>query len=392
VTAVCQVQRPRVLHVIQSLAVGGMEQRLLGLIEHSTDRFEHRICCIRDPRTDAPRFEAAGAQTMFVGKSAGRDRGVLWRIARVCRSLRPQIVHTRNWGSIEGVLAARLARVPVVIHGEHGRDHATYSTQDRRRDQLRRLLFPLIDRIVVVSKPLERWLLDEMGVVAHKAAFIPNGVDTERFRPNAERDRLRQERGYGPHEMLIGAVGRIQSVKNYPALIAAFEQVLRSHPEVRLVIVGDGPERAALDDDIRRRRLSRTARLAGHQEDVHDWLAAMDLFVHPSLMEGTSNAILEAMSVGVPVVATSVGGNPEVVQNGITGRLVNAADVAALVEAILLYVHTPALRHDHGRAGRASVMKRYPLARMVRAYQALYDEALDHRRSRIAAPVKDATL
>ena len=377
-----EAPRPRVLHVMDSLAVGGMEQTLLGLVERTRDRFEHHICCLRDLGARPQRFEAAGAAITFIGKRPGQNWGMPLRIARVCRGLRPHIVHTRNWGAIDGALAARLARVPVVIHGEHGRDTGAYAARERRCDRVRRLLFPFLDRIVVVSKHLERWLREEIGVQAHKAALILNGVDTDGFRPGADRDRLRREHGYEPSQVVIGAVGRLHAVKDFPTLIAAFETVLRRQPEARLVIVGDGPERESLSDEIRRRRLPHAARLAGHQDDVRDWLAAMDLFVHPSLMEGTSNAILEAMGVGLPVVATRVGGTPEVVQGGVTGCLVDAGDVTALAEAISSYVQTPAMREDHGRAGRERVMEHYPLARMVRAYGALYDGELLRRRVR----------
>ncbi len=373
--------RPRVLHVMDSLAVGGMERALLGLVERTRDRFDHSICCIRDLGARKDRFEAAGAAITFVGKTEGQDWGVPWRIARVCRALRPHIVHTRNWGAIEGALAARLTRVPAVIHGEHGRDAAEGSAHERRRDRVRRLLFPFVDRIVVVSKHLERWLLEEIGVQTHKAALIPNGVDTDRFRPGADRDRLRHERGYEPAEVLIGAVGRLHAVKDYPTLIAAFETLLRRRPEARLVIVGDGPERASLGDEIRRRRLQHAARLAGHREDVRDWLAAMDVFVQPSLTEGTSNALLEAMAVGLPVVATQVGGNPEVVVDGVTGRLVPVHDTAALAAAMEFYGLNEDTRGRHGAAGRDRVARQFSMDDMIARYTAVYHDTLARRRS-----------
>jgi hypothetical protein len=167
--------RPRVLHVMDNLGTGGMELALLRLVERTRDRFDHSICCIRDLGACAPRFDAAGAALTFIGKLEGHDWRVPWHVARVCRRLRPHIVHTRNWGAIEGIFAARLARVPQVIHGEHGRDGAEGSASDRRRDRVRRLLFPLADRIVVVSHHLERWLLEDIAVPTRKAARILTG-------------------------------------------------------------------------------------------------------------------------------------------------------------------------------------------------------------------------
>ncbi len=374
--------RPRVLHVLDSLAVGGLELALLGLIERTGDRFEHSVCCIRDLGALMDRFANAGAGITLVGKRVGRDRSVPWRIARLCRALRPHIVHTRNWATIDGVVAARLARVPVVIHGEHGRDDAEDAAPSRRQVRICRLLFRFVNRIVVVSKRLQRWLVEELAVRPRKVVFIPNGVDTERFRPSAHRDRLRRTRGYEPAHVLIGALGRLQAIKDYATLIAAFETVLRRQPEARLVIVGDGPERASLADEVDRRRLRHAVRLAGHQDDVEEWLAAMDLFVHPSLMEGTSNALLEAMAVGLPVVAGQVGGNPEIVVDGVTGRLVPIRDPAALAAAMRFYSVDVDARRQHGATGRARVAQGYSMDAMVAGYTAVYQQALARRSSR----------
>lgn len=370
--------RPRVLHVMDTLAVGGVELTLLRLIERTRDRFEHSVCCIRDLGIYADRFESAGARLVLVGKVPRHDWGVPWRIAKVCRAVRPHIVHTRNWGTIEGAVAARLTRVPVVIHGEHGGD-AYNAARPPRRDRFRRLLFPFLDCVVAVSGQLERWLLDDLGVPPHKAVLVPNGVDTDSFRPCTDRERLRCERGYVPTHLLIGAVGRLDAVKDYPTLIAAFEMALRRQPAARLVIVGDGPERDSLVREISRRNLQDAVRLAGHQDDVREWLAAMDLFVQASLMEGTSNALLEAMAVGVPVIATRVGGNPEVVVDGVSGRLVPPGDPPALAAAMEASICDGAGRSQHGAAGRERVARAYSMTSMIDAYTKLYDDALTAR-------------
>jgi len=377
--------RPRVLHVVDTLAAGGVELTLLRLIERTGERFDHFVCCIRDRGTCVERFEAAGARLAFVGKLPRHDWGVPWRIAKVCRAVRPHIVHTRNWGTIEGAVAARLSRVPVVIHGEHGGD-AYNAARPARRDRFRRLVFPFLDRVVVVSRQLERWLLDDLGVSPRQTVLIPNGVDADHFRPRADRDRLRRARGYEPTQVLIGAVGRLRAVKDYPGLLAAFETVRRRQAAARLVIVGDGPEHARLNAEINRRNLRDAVRLAGHQDNVSEWLAAMDLFVQASLMEGTSNALLEAMAVGLPAIATRVGGNPEVVIDGVTGRLVPLDDTAALAAAVEFYIREEAVRRQHGAAGRERVARMYAVASMIDAYTRLYADTLAARRGTVPRP------
>jgi sugar transferase (PEP-CTERM/EpsH1 system associated) len=381
--------RPRVLHVMDSLVEHGMELALLRLIQRTHHEFAHFICCVRELGARPHRFAAAGAEVTFIGKSVGQDWRVPWHIGRLCRTLRPDIVHTRNWGTIEGTLTARLARVPVVIHGEHGRETPGGSASDRRRDRMRRLAFRFVDRIVVVSSHLERWARDEIGIRPQRTVLIRNGVDTSRFQPPADRERLRRTRGYGPEDIVIGAVGRLCPVKDHATLIAAFERVLRREPAARLLLVGEGPERRRLEEEIGRRGLQAAARLAGHQRDVAEWLGAMDVFVQPSLMEGTSNAVLEAMAVGLPVVATRVGGNPEAVVDGLTGRLAPLRDAAALATAIEGYAHGPAARRQHGAAGRARVARHYALDDMIAAYTFMYRETLARRSARlVGAPCR----
>jgi sugar transferase (PEP-CTERM/EpsH1 system associated) len=293
--------------------------------------------------------------------------------------MRPHIIHTRNWGAIEGAIAARLCRVPVVIHGEHGRDLAEGAKLPRRRHLVRRMLFPFLDQIVVVSQDLQRWVIDELHVQPRKVTWIPNGVDTERFQPRADRERLRHDRGYAPTQMLIGAVGRLHPVKNYPILIEAFDRLLHRHPSARLVIIGDGPTREALGTEIRRRNLQHAVQLTGHRDDVPEWLAAMDLFVQASLMEGTSNALLEAMAVGLPVIATAVGGNPEVVVDGVTGRLLSVHDAPALTAAMEFYCLDEEARRQHGGAGRDRTARCYSMQDMIARYVGIYHDTLARR-------------
>lgn len=368
----------RVLHVLDSLARGGTELVSATLIERTAAEFEHAICSLSGS-APPPNGVPARVPTAFLAKRRGHDWGLALRVARLCRRWRPQVVHARNWGTMDAIIGARLARVPVVIHSEHGRDVDDLDGLRRARLRVRRLLSPLVDTHVTVSRHLQRWLLEHVGVRPEKVRVVPNGVDTERFQPPADRDELRRRQGYAPAVLVFGAVGRLTAVKDYRSLLAAFDQLARQQPHCRLLIVGDGPERADLEAELRRRGLSERVHLAGFHADVVPWLGMMDVFVQSSLIEGMSNALLEAMAVGLPVVATAVGGTPEIVEPDATGLLVPPAAPAALHDALLVYAADPAMRAAHAAAGRARAATHFPLDHTIAGYSAVYRAALARR-------------
>jgi sugar transferase (PEP-CTERM/EpsH1 system associated) len=369
----------RILHVVDSLASGGTELASAALIQRTEGTFHHAVCSLRG---SGPAANGVGGLTVpitFLGKRSGHDWSLALRIARLCRSFRPQVVHARNWGTMDAVIGARLAGVPVVIQSEHGRDLGDLDGLHRRRIRVRRLLAPFIDLHVVVSVHLQRWLLERVRVRPDKVRIVRNGVDATRFQPLLQRDRLRDQYGYGPSDVVFGAVGRLTPVKDYGALLEAFHVVSTCHPHGRLIVVGDGPQRPVLEEQVRRRGLADHVRLVGHRDDVTQCLGIMDVFVHPSLMEGMSNAVLEAMAVALPVVATAVGGTPEIVEHGRTGLLVPPATPSALCDAMRSYGASESTRMAHGAAGRERVETHYPLTKMIAGYTDVYREALARR-------------
>lgn len=370
----------RVLHVVDALGVGGTELCTANVIERTLERFAHAVCCVRDGGVIAERLEAQGVPVTVLHKRTGNDWTVPLRIARLCRQIAPDIVHSRNWGSIDAIIGARLAGVPVVIHSEHGRDAGDPNGTNRRRNRARRLLSVLVDRMAAVSDQLGRWLVEEVGIRETKVSVLKNGVDAEKFERCNDRAALRERHGYAPEDIVVGTVGRLAAVKNQAALLEALGELLPVHGNIRVAIVGDGPERPALVQQIRSRGLDRTAALLGNRDDVSDLLSMFDVFVLSSIGEGLCNTILEAMAVGLPVVATAVGGNPELVEDGVTGLLVPAADAGALARAVERYAIDEQLRRDHGTAGRRRVLQQFTLDRMVERYVALYESELKRKR------------
>ena len=342
------------------------------LINHATPAIEHVIVCLTRSgdsqkllNRDVPIFE--------MHKPPGNSIKFIWDLARLLRRLKPGIVHCRNWGGADGIIAARLAGINTVIQGEHGWDIGDQDGYNRKRLIIRRLLSRLVRRYSCVSTHMQHWLLDTVGI-KKPISHIYNGIDTNVFTPQKGDEPLRQALGIKRSDLVVGTVGRLDPIKNHPLLVDAFKTVSRRFPAARLMIVGDGPEMQHLQR-IAGDRIS----LPGKRDDVPDLMRLFDVYALTSYNEGISNTILEAMACGKPVIATDVGGNPELVQEGITGRLVASGDKKALCKAIAFYFENEEMRLRHGAAARRFVLDRFSIQSMVANYEALYLQAANHR-------------
>jgi sugar transferase (PEP-CTERM/EpsH1 system associated) len=293
------------------------------------------------------------------------------RLGILLRRLRPDVVHSRNWSAFDAVPAARLARVRAIVHGEHGREASDPQGRNPRRNRLRRLAAPLIDRFVAVSDDLRRWLVTVVGVPEPRVVTIHNGVDTVRFTDDG-RDDARRALALPLDAPVVGTVGRLDPVKDQMSLLDAVARLGDCRPAPVLVVVGDGPCRRSLEERARTADLAGRVRFLGERADVPRLLRGFDVFVLPSIAEGISNTILEAMASGLPVIATQTGGNPELVAHGVTGALVPVGDPVAIAHIIRDYLADPHLRGLHGKAGRKRVVEEFRLERMAEQYGELY--------------------
>jgi sugar transferase (PEP-CTERM/EpsH1 system associated) len=279
------------------------------------------------------------------------------------------------------MVPAWAAGVPVRIHGEHGRDVTDLDLASRKYRLVRRAYRPFVHHFVALSHDIESYLRDGVGVPPSRITHIFNGVDTERFRPSpAGRTPIPGCPFRGTGLFIVGTVGRMEAVKDQANLAHAFVTALslvpRARERLRLVMVGDGPQRAEAQRILDDAGAGDLAWLPGERPDVPDVLRGLDCFALPSLAEGISNTILEAMASALPVVATRVGGNADLLVEGMTGRLVPRANSAALAEAILGYSADPVAARRHGKAGRQHVEQQFSLDRMVRQYERLYLDLL----------------
>lgn len=370
-----------IAHVIHRLQVGGLENGLVNLINRLPhDQFKHIIVCLTD-YTDFRERVAVDHEIYALHKRPGQDLGMYRRLWKLFRNLRPDIVHTRNLATLEAQAPALLAGVPVRIHGEHGRDVHDLDNTSRKYRWLRKAFRPVVQQYIALSRELEQYLATDIGVPARKLTVICNGVDVARFHPADHRAQpeellpgpLRKER------IIIGTVGRMEPVKDPLNLARAIVVLLRDRPDLRnrigLMMIGDGSLRPKVQDLLDEAGLSELSWLPGAREDVPDLMQRMDLFVLPSLAEGISNTLLEAMASGLPVVATDVGGNGELVISGETGTLVERASDLALARAIEHYVTDEPMREKHGARARERAVQEFSIDAMVDRYADVYESA-----------------
>ncbi len=374
--------RPLVAHVVNSLATGGLENGVVNLVNTADPPLRHAVICMTFEGAFRDRLKP-NVEVFAIGKRPGRDVRAFARLVGLLRRLQPAVVHSRNWVTFDAIPAARIARVPVVVHGEHGRDITDPNGENPRRKRLRRALSPLVDRFVAVSRDLQRWLVDDVRLPAGKVITIHNGVDLARF-GRLGRPEARMLLELPAKSFVVGTVGRLDPVKDQAGLVRAFAALRPSRRDVMLVIVGDGPCRGDLANLITALGVQDRVLLLGERRDIPIVLAAIDLFVLPSIAEGTSNTILEAMASGLPVAATRVGGNPELVEDGVTGTLVPHRDPVALAAAIQMYLDDAHLHALHAKASRERAVERFDLRQMAEAYINLYMVLLDSRRSKSA--------
>ena len=372
-----------VVHVIHRLVMGGLENGLLNLINRMPpERYRHVIVCLKDATEFSQRIQREDVRIICLNRKDGQDFGMFVKLFRILRELRPDIVHTRNIATLECQLPAWLAGVRHRIHGEHGWDAYDPGGTNQKLQWLRRAFRPLVQRYIALSSQLNDYLLDKIGVPAVKIRQICNGVDTAIFQP-AHGDKLGIPGCPFPRPgpwVLVGTVGRMHGVKDQMNLVRAFLHLLEVRPDLkdtaRLVLVGEGPLRQEAASVLREAGILDLAWLPGERNDVPDILRGLDVFVLPSQAEGISNAILEAMATGLPVVATAVGGNPDLVVDGATGRLVEAGNPKAMANVLAEYLDNPGQIRRHGEEGLRRVLDQFSLDRMVCQYMAVYDECL----------------
>ena len=365
----------RVLQVVLRMTPGGTEHLVLEICKRIRHEFEVTVCCLDDEGEWATDLRAEGIDVVALRRQPGFRPGVGRQIAKLAAERRIDLLHCHQYSPfVYGWIASQLNRRLKVVYTEHGR------LSDAPPSWKRRMVNPILSRfrgeIVAVSHELRDYMLDSR-FAASRVGVIHNGIEPGTAPTFADRLRARRVLGLDEAAFVVMAVARLDPVKDFPTLIDAFAIVRAQLPRARLVIVGDGPERARLEACAARPDVAGSVDIIGYRAGVRQLLPAADLYVSSSISEGISITILEAMAARVAVVATAVGGTPEVLPSEAAGGvLVPSRDAAQLASAIISLERDTATRAAIAAAGRRRLESAFTIDRMVGDYMRTYRRLL----------------
>lgn len=371
----------RVFHLIDSFNVGGTETQAVELARRlPATGYEVTVGCLKREGPLEDRLQGTGIAICEFRSRGGIDSpSGLRQLLRMTWFLRSfDIVHTHDlWSNLIGVPAARLAGIPAIVSSRRDLSHLEWY-QGRRRVCLK-WIQNLGGAVVTNAAPIRDVLLREDGFDPRKVRVIHNGVDVAKFKL-ARKDRIRLFPDAGDGKLVVLVGNMHTDVKGHPWLIAAAPAVLEQFPDTRFVLVGEGEQRSHFEKQVRDLGVLQSFLFLGRRSDIPEILASCDIAVLPSRAEGLPNAVLEYMAAGLPVIASRVGGNAELVQDGVTGMLVPSEDSAALSAALLKLLSEPALAARLAQAGHEFTVRNFSFERLVQDVDALYTELLSEKR------------
>jgi len=365
--------RLRVVEIIDSLHVGGAQRQLLTVLRNmDRSRFDPFVLCLFSAEPLAQECADLGIPVSTLGMRKTSD--AMWVIPKITRYLletEADVVHTHTLASnTYGRLAARIAGTKYIFSSEHN----TYFWKQRRHILMDYLLSKITSRIVAVSRAVRDFTSQQEAISSDKFIVIYNPVDVKEFAPNSQiRAAIRTASGLDERQKVIVTVGRLVEQKGYPYLLEAAAVLFQTQPDVCFWIVGDGPQKQMLHGEVERLGLAEHVHFLGQRQDVPHILAAADLFVLASAWEGFGIVIPEAMATELPVVATRVGGIPEIITHGEDGILVPSKDAEALAGGMSLLLEDQNLARRMARKARSTAERRFSVSVIIPQFEALYE-------------------
>jgi glycosyltransferase involved in cell wall biosynthesis len=379
------MNRPTICQLLHTLHFGGAEVLAARLARRLKYHCRFVFACLEERGILGEELQQEGFPVEVLSRRPGLDLRCAWRLGRFLRRERVDVLHAHQYTPFFYAMAGRLPTIrPPILFTEHGREHPDYPR--RKRILFNRVMLRRRDRVVAVGDAVRHALVANEGIPDRRIEVIYNGIDAHRFAGHyRDRAEVRRELGLGTAEPVIVQVARLDHLKDHQTALRCLARVVRETPAARLILVGDGPEEAAIRTQVEQLGLVRSVMFLGLRRDVARLLQAADLFLLSSVSEGIPLAAIEAMCAGLPVVSTQVGGTSEVVCDGQTGLLTPAGDDASLAAAILRLHWNPDLRRRLGENGRLRARTFFSEDQMARKYLAHYEQMqLSRRRARRA--------
>jgi L-malate glycosyltransferase len=374
------VNKPVICQLVHTLNVGGAELLARQFADAARDQFDFVFVCLDEAGEMAGDLAGRGYGVEVLERRPGLDLGCAWRLGRVLRKNGVELIHAHQYAPFFYAMLARamgVRRLPIIFT-EHGRDYPDYPRPKRKLAN--RLLMRQLDRPIAVGNCVRDALIQNEGLPPDRVEVIYNGVDVSRYDPQRSlREAVRKELGYEQGEILVMQVARLNWLKDHPTALAAMAQLAKDCPQARLMLVGDGEERPALEKLTDELGLRSVVRFLGTRSDVARLLQAADIFLLSSISEGIPLTIIEAIATGLPCVATRVGGIAEVIVAGETGRLADARDADALAERLRELIGEPDRARGMGAAGRIRAEQNFSDTAMHASYGKIYGELLNRK-------------
>lgn len=367
-------RRIHVMQVTFGMGIGGMERMIMELCRHvDPARFRLSICCISHRGPLADEMEAEGVKVIYCADQSRRGkylRGM--ELARIFQENQVDLLHTHHMPAfIDSTIGARLAKVPILINTDHCKKYPL----PRHWQVLEKTASLFADTIVAVSEHTRQDLIRYQKIAPKKLQVIYNGMDIKLTRKETPAQ-IREEFGFTPDDVIVGTVGRLEAQKGLALLVDAIPSVVRRVPTAKFLIVGGGSEQQQLLERAERLGVRDRLVITGWRRDAIDLMQVFECFAQTSVFEGMPMALIEAMALSKPIVATAVGGVAEVVEHGVTGELVRSRDAQAVADAIAKVVADRTVARRTGAAGRARFEERFTARAMVTQYERLYDHYL----------------
>ena len=365
----------RLAYVLPALPIGGAEKLLLTILRHlDRKRYDITIYSFTAKGTIGAEIEVLGIPVIaFHNTTHWQDGRNVLDLVRSFRKTRPHIVHTHLFNAnVSGRIAALICGVPVIVASMHG----MYEWKTLLHRSLDNVLSRFTSGVIVVSNSLKEFLQVQESIPKEKLWVVADGVDPDEYVPRRERSLVRAELNILDEALVIGAVGRLVPVKGISYLLEAFARVLAEFSQAMLLVVGDGPLRSVLETRCEELKIGSHVRFLGWRRDVPDLLNVMDIFCLPSLSEGFGISLVEAMIMGVPTIASNVGGLQEITDNGVCGILVEPGNSTAIAQGILYLLAHPDERFELGQLGHIRALRSYTISDTVRKLQDRYDKSL----------------